>query len=324
MMVVYTGTALISHLPVYSVCYAFNYKAKLYLMFSSIKQRIRRRLLGNRFQQRLVDDHDTLGRLGNRHYFHQHEEFLAHGFQPPINAYEFSHYSQNGEDGLILHLLARVGVKYHYIVEVGTEDGRECNSANLILNFGWRACLVEAAEHWAVKARQYFADCKVTDRIQILNAKATPENINELLRQAGVPKDIDILSIDIDSHDYWLWEAIDHVNPRIIVIEYNASFGPSRSITVPYPIPTPGLPNPYYHGASITAMNKLAERKGYKLVGCDSKGVNSFFVRGDLATKAGLTIVEPAQAYHSHFRRNRKRNDAEQYAAIVNLPLTEI
>ena len=293
-------------------------------MFFDLKRRLRRRLLGRRFQQRLIEDHRTLGRLGNAGYLSGQPGLRAPDFDAPFNMHEFSCYSQNGEDGLILYLLARVGVESHFVVEIGTEDGRECNSANLILNYGWHGCLIEAAEHWADKARDYFKTCHAADRVKIINTRAEPESINSVLTRSGVPEHIDVLSIDIDSYDYWLWQALEVVTPRIAVIEYNASFGPDRSITIPYPQTTPAQSNPMYHGVSLTALQKLGERKGYVLAGCDDRGINSFFVRRDLAGAAGIKPVAPARAFRSHFWRTLKMTQAEQYNAVAHLPLEEI
>lgn len=293
-------------------------------MFSDLKQMLRRRVLGRRFQQRLIEDHRTLGRLGNAPYLSSPLGLVAPDFDPPFNAHEFSCYSQNGEDGLILHLLARVGGESRFVVEIGTEDGRECNSANLILNYGWRGCLIEAADHWAEKAKVYFNECNAADRVKVINTQAGPENINTVLTDAGVPAHIDVLSIDIDSYDYWLWEALGAISPRIAVIEYNASFGPVRAVTVPYPPAAVTERHSMYHGASLTALQKLGERKGYLLAGCDNRGVNSFFVRRDLADAAGLKAIVPAQAFRPHFWRSMKMTQEEQYNAIADLPLEEI
>ena len=294
-------------------------------MFSELKQVLRRHLLGWRFQHNLQEDHRTLSRLGNRYYIQNPGELLAPGFTPPVNAYEFSHYSQNGEDGILLHLLERLGVENRYIVEVGTEDGRECNSANLILNFGWSGCLIEASESSAAAAREYFSACRVLDRVHLINAWALPGNINELLRNAGVPGTVDILSIDIDSHDYWLWRALDCLNPRIVVIEYNASFSPDSCVTVPYPMPRiKGKAARYYHGASLMAMQQLGREKGYTMVGGDSRGINCFFVRNDLAAAAGLTAVSTESAYRPHFWRSLKQSPAEQYRITAGLPLAKV
>ena len=95
---------------------------------SDLKKRFRRRVLGRRFQQR-VEDHDlTIKNLANQHYIASHPDLIATGHQLPLSAYEYSVFSQNGEDGILLYLLSCIGVKNHYMVEIGIQDGRECNS----------------------------------------------------------------------------------------------------------------------------------------------------------------------------------------------------
>ena len=292
-------------------------------MSSDLKQRLRRHLFGLRFYYRLLDAVGSAGRSGNRHYLALHPDLAASGYEPPVNIYEFSCYSQNGEDGIILHLLSKAGAVNRTIVEIGTEDARECNSANLIFNFGWSACLIEADGAWAGKAREHIQAMHAGDRVQVINQRVTPDNINALLAGAAVPEEPDVLSIDIDSHDYWVWQALSACRPRIVVIEYNASFGPELSVTIPAPRDDgAGLPDaPCYHGASITALQRLGARKGYELVGGDSNGVNAFFVRRDLAESSGLHAVTPAQAFRPHRRRSRKKTWHEQYQSIAHLPL---
>lgn len=289
-------------------------------MTDGLKQRLRRRLLGSRDSRRIEDTIRTARLLGNRHYLDGFPELTAPDFTAPINAYEFSVYSQNGEDGILLFLLSRIGVAGHSIVEIGTEDARECNSANLIFNFGWRACLIEADAAWAGKARDYLASMGAGDKVTFTHARATPGDINELLERAGFVGEIDILSIDIDSDDYWLWRAVEIIQPRIVVMEYNASFGPSLSVSVPESAATDAL----YHGASITALHKLGEHKGYALLGGDSKGVNAFFLRRDLLSDSGLEPVPPEAAWRPHQRRSRKKSQEEQYRAIAGRPLETI
>ena len=212
------------------------------------------------------------------------------------------------------------------MVEIGTEDARECNSANLVINFGWSACLIEANAEWARLAREYLEEMQAADRTRVVNTAAGPDNINDLLAGAGAPEDMDILSIDIDSYDYWVWQAVEGYRPRIVVIEYNASFGPDRPVTVPAPAETGGrLPGPaHYQGVSITALERLGARKGYALVGGDSKGVNAFFLRRDLLAESGLQAVPARQAWRPHHRRSRKKTQDEQFQAIAHLPLVTI
>ena len=283
-------------------------------------------MFGRRPYQRLADDSRAISVLGNLQYLNRSPGLVAHDFHAPTGAYEFSYYSQNGEDGIILFLLSRIGAEQHFMLEIGTEDGRECNSANLILNFGWGGCLIEADTTMAREAEKYFALCHAADRTRIINERVTPENINVVLINAGVPRRSDILSIDIDSYDYWLWEALDAIEPRIVVIEYNASFGPALAVTIPYGA-RPQLTKQeakYYHGASLTALQRLGKRKGYDLVGGDSKGINAFFVRHDLAVAAGLSTAQPAQVFRPHFWRTQQYPLDEQLEIVSRFTLTEI
>ena len=132
------------------------------------------------------------------------------------------------------------------------------------------------------------------------HAFITRENIDGLLGENSITGDIGLLSIGIDGSGYWVWEAIDVVTPRIVVVEYNSLFGPDRALTVP------GDPvfvraqkhhSNLYYGASISALAHLAERKGYALVGSNLTGNNAFFVRRDVL--GGLTPVSPERALSS-------------------------
>ncbi|KAK3582500.1 hypothetical protein CHS0354_024047 [Potamilus streckersoni] len=109
----------------------------------------------------------------------------------------------------------------------------------------------------------------------------TAENINSLFNKYNVPKEFDLLSIDIDSTDYWIWKAIEGYIPRVVIIEYNASFPPTESKVVKY---DPNLlwDNSNYFGASLLAYEKLGKEKGYTLIACDKTGTNAFFIRSEL------------------------------------------
>jgi len=109
----------------------------------------------------------------------------------------------------------------------------------------------------------------------------TAENIQSLFQKYNVPKNFDLLSIDIDFNDYWIWKAITEYYPRVVVIEYNSSLPLSESRVVPYD-PESIQDGTNYFGASLLALEKLGSTKGYKLVGCDNKGINAFFCKNDL------------------------------------------
>jgi hypothetical protein len=96
-----------------------------------------------------------------------------------------------------------------------------------------------------------------------------------------VPAEFDFLSIDIDRNDYWIWRAIEHYTPRVVAVEYNASFKASVACTVPYAPDAAWDGYSNYYGCSLKALQHLADEKGYCLVGCNYTGVTAFFVRSD-------------------------------------------
>ena len=194
-----------------------------------------------------------------------------------IRRHEFKIYSQTGEDGIINYIFSKIDTKNKKFVEIGIEDGKECNTANLSLNFGWKGMLIEGNKEYATKAKDYYKNLPVN----VVNAFVSRKNINSILKEHSIKGEIDLLSIDIDGNDYWILKEISMVNPRVIIVEYNAVFG-KESITIKYDPNFNRLKkhsSGFYYGSSLSALNNLAESKGYILVGCNSFGFNAFFVR---------------------------------------------
>src|SRR5215216_1123161 len=183
----------------------------------------------------------------------------------------FRIFSQFDEDGVILFLLGAVGIGPARFVEVGGGDGVwASNCANLALNFGFDGLFIDGNQDLIKKGVKFYGDHPDTHFYppRFRQALVTKSNINQILSQAEFEGEIDLLSIDIDGNDYWIWEAIECIQPRIVVIETHVEFG-MRSIVVPYKEDfawKPGM-HPYYMGASPLAMTKLADRLGYRLVG---------------------------------------------------------
>ena len=124
----------------------------------------------------------------------------------------------------------------------------------------------------------------------------TAENFTGILHEAGVPRDFDLLSLDIDGNDFWVWKAFTGFSPRVVAIEYNASVPPGQPWVMPYD-PQYAWRGSRRFGASLAALAALGREKGYALVGCDSSGVNAFFVRRDLCG-AHFPAPEGGAAYH--------------------------
>lgn len=184
-----------------------------------------------------------------------------------LNLWERKFYSQNGEDGILLEIIKRVGAKSKYYVEFGTQSGKECNTRILRKKFGWSGLLMDGENE--------------NKKINLQSEFITAENVEELFKKYKVPKELDLLSIDVDGNDYWIWKAIKKYSPRIVIIEYNSKISPNKSLTIKYD-PFHEWDGTDYMGASLLALKRLGEKKGYVLVCCDNTGSNAFFVRSDL------------------------------------------
>lgn len=236
---------------------------------------------------------------------------------------EIKIFSQNGEDGILLKIFSMIGVGNKRFIDFAC--GGSSNTANLVLNFGWSGLYIGGEKPTVQDTIDFFKSRgNFEDRVKVVQSWITAENINDIFKTNGYEGEIDLISIDIDSTDYWIWEAIEIVKPRVVLIEYNATFGPDKSITVPYKPdfnPFDYHPRKWYSGGSLEALARLGRKKGYSLVCCDTNGVNSFFVRDDLM--GGHFEPQPATvAFYEHFQR--PENSTEQFKVIESLEYVEI
>lgn len=196
--------------------------------------------------------------------------------------YGYKVYSQHDEDGIIEEIFRRVGTTNRTFVEFGAGDGLENCTLYLVLR-GWSGAWIDGSAVCYELIQRHLASVIREGRLRVRHALITAENIEALFRELAVPAEPDFLSIDIDRNDYWVWRAIVAWRPRVVAIEYNASFGPAVSCVVPYdPNAVWNLTN--HFGASLKALEYLGAEKGYTLVGCNLTGVTAFFVRDDLVS----------------------------------------
>lgn len=197
-----------------------------------------------------------------------------------LTEFELRCFSQNGEDGVIGEVLARVGKTTPFFVEFGSDRGVQGNCLFLADVLGWEGLFIEAnPPRYRSLARKYASQGRVTT----MNAMVTPETIEQLFDRADVPQEFAVLSIDVDGQDYWIWQALERYRPCLVVIEYNAALPPDRELVQPLGYPV-GWDGSDYFGASLAALCALAARKNYQLVHTELAAVNAFFVRADLAT----------------------------------------
>ncbi|HPR33486.1 MAG TPA: hypothetical protein PLK12_15410 [Prolixibacteraceae bacterium] len=242
-----------------------------------------------------LKDHFLIAKIRNRFYptvsisqrqlFHYYREQARKNELPPLSEAGFRVFSQFEEDGKLLYLFSVLGMTNKTFVEIGSDDGVNSNSANLYFHFGWQGLFIDANPRSIRRGKKFYAQYPHPWFYQprFVCSKVTRENVNQLISEAGYQGGIGLLSIDIDGNDYWIWDAIDVVQPQVVIIETHNEFG-LKNIVVPYD-PDYFFPgkHPLYHGASPVAMTKLAHRKGYRLVGANELGFNFIFVRNGLA-----------------------------------------
>lgn len=237
---------------------------------------------------------------------------------PPydLRAERFRYRSQNDEDGLLLALFKRIGTTNRRCVEIGCGFNGG-NSGFLVAECGWSGLMVDGNRKKIATIKVRFAGHDVTAE----KHRVTRENIDAILRMHEFTGEIDLLSIDIDGIDYWVWEALTACSPRVVAIEYNWLFGPVRAVTVPYDadfeIGSRGTRS--YRGASLAALAYLAQKKGYRLIATER--VNAFFLRNDIAPL--MPAIEVARGYRAP---KEVKNAPDVFAKIeeAGLPLVSV
>jgi len=280
----------------------------LYLL-TDIKNKISNRF--NLFRQirklgnDLIKVQEALGRIESRQIQDLDGKLKQNSIPTSIEKSEFRVFSQWGEDGIIQALVRSIEIERKIFIEFGVQDYTESNTRFLLVNNNWSGLVIDGS----LKNINYIKQDKIywQHNLKAEYAFIDIENINELLIKNGIDGDVGLLSVDIDGNDYWIWEAIDCISPRIVICEYNGLFGSHRKVTIPYEkafIRDKAHFSCLYYGASIAALNHLAETKGYALLGSNSTGNNLFFVRKDLV--GSDTIYSPEKAYRKpQFRESR-------------------
>lgn len=236
----------------------------------------------------------------------------AKGELSPIHQNGFQNFSQFEEDGLILYLFALLGMNQKTFVEFGSDDGINSNAANLHFHHDFTGVFLDGNEKAIERGKHFYKKHgnPNTKPPEFVQGMITAENINELITKGGLSGEIGLLSIDIDGNDYWVWKAIDCISPQVVIIETHNEFG-MHDIIVPYD-PNYFYPgkHPDYHGASPVAMTKLAQHKGYRLVGSNELGFNFIYVREDLLVDKVPTVEVASLLRHPSNKEAQARFEA--------------
>ncbi|MGM0588342.1 MAG: hypothetical protein ACQETE_08015 [Bacteroidota bacterium] len=259
-------------------------------MLKKIKRKIKK-IIGNAVVQkipkpRVIDNRwSSTSKISQRIFMGQvQNEFHSKGVVDLSNK-GYRVFSQFDEDGILIAIFSVIGEGNKTFIEIGAADGINSNCANFALNLGWHGLFIDGDSSSIAKGKEFYQNHHDSFLYPPVfkTAMVKRSNINELIREEGFEGDIELLSIDIDGNDYWIWDAIEVVSPKVVIIETHIEFG-YKNIVVPYDekYSYPGL-HRQYHGASVKAMIKLADSKGYKLLASNVYGFNTIYVKAEYA-----------------------------------------
>lgn len=224
-------------------------------------------------------------------------------------SWEFSGFSQNGEDGIIDYLCSQLVASNRYFVEIGAADGLENNTAWLAIAKKYSGLMIEGDA--ALSKRQKAIIPALNLGVECLNCFVTKDSVDTVIKQMHMLNP-DVFSIDIDGNDYHILKAFldKKLRPKIIVVEYNSAFGPHQAITIPYQSDFNYIkahPSALYYGVSITAWRKLLSAYNYQFVTVDSNGVNAFFVAPEHFNVQFLNSLKPLEFAENFYQRGKFR-----------------
>jgi hypothetical protein len=179
-----------------------------------------------------------------------------------LNAHRASVYSQYGEDGILKAIFERIGVRHRWCVEFGAWDGEYLsNCFRFLKEEHWHAVMIEGDAERAAALDAKRTTYPTLHTIHAFVAISGPQSLDALLATTDTPPGFDLLSIDIDNDDYFVWKGLTDYHPRVVVLEVNSQYGPDRL----------KLPRPGYRGftertgCSFASAVQLAKAKGYEL-----------------------------------------------------------
>ena len=233
--------------------------------------------------------------------------------------WEFSGFSQNGEDGILDVLRKNLLSSNRYFIEIGAADGIENNTGWLLVAEKYNGLLIDGSAHLVERARRTIVGYSIGAECH--NMFVTKESVSDIKAMA-LHHDPDVFSLDIDGNDYHIAQAIldGGFRPKIFVVEYNSVYGPERSMTIEYQpsfVFTKAHPTHLYYGVSISGWRKFFENNGYRFVTVDRNGVNGFFVDPKFFHESFLDGVQGLTFADNQSQYKRFRFSSEKQFALI-------
>lgn len=212
---------------------------------------------------------------------------------PAFSTKQLNIFTKANEDGILLDIFTKIGTTNKLFVDVGSNDCVNSNCANLAFHHNWSGTFIDGNSKILNRGKyiyqHYFK--QNSHRFSFTQAIVTTQNINEILSATAYPKQIDLLCIDLDGNDYHIWEKIETILPRVVVVEVQVEKGNTEFIP-PYTTEFELYEDDTPKGSSPLSMVQLANKKGYQLVAVNKGCYNLFFVREDAMQMLKILSIE--------------------------------
>jgi hypothetical protein len=218
-------------------------------------------------------------------------------------SWEFSGFSQNGEDGIIDVLVSGLRDRTRQFVEIGASNGLQNNSSFRAVACRESGVMIDGGSRDVKRCGELLR--MFTLGVDCRERFVSEDNVVDEMR-SWPTRTPDLFSLDIDGQDYWVMQALLQAGfrPSVIVVEYNSAYGPERAETIPRNPAFSYLTaseHRLYYGVSLTAWNRLLAACGYLGICTDSNGVNAFFVLPERMTDDFMSALTPDLKFRENF-----------------------
>jgi len=210
-----------------------------------------------------------------------------------INQVEYKVFSQNGEDGIIDFLLNQLNIQNPKFLEIGVGNYKESNTRYIFMKNPTKGMIIDNVKNLKQEVSKNVKLWK--GDLKIIEETVTSDNIFNILKINNFQNNLDLFSLDIDGIDYWVMKELPDNLSKIVITEYNATFGANLEVTVPN---INNFNRTKYHysnlcyGMSLRAIINLMSSKNYTFVGANKACNNAFFINKSEVNKLNIDLPD--------------------------------